>query len=145
MINLSRKQRIIKPVIIIFICAISSSLFSDITRELLCAVHSNDFKYAETLIQNGNYSRIPLHTAALAGSSDIIRLLLDYGADPDALYLNGHAASEIALKNRNAEAALLLFSYKNYVSDKLYEMYQAIYDNDVVHIKQLLDQGFEIK
>jgi len=108
------------------------------------AIYSENFKMIELLLINGSYSRFPLDTAAVVGNTDVIRLLLDHGANPDELYLNGHSATDIALKNGNAEAALMLLLYETALSAKLKEMYRAIYDHDTAEIQKLADGGFEI-
>jgi ankyrin repeat protein len=77
-------------------------------RNLRYAVAGGNTNVIRLVLQNGKYTNFPLDTAAISGHTDAIRLLLDYGANPDAVYLNGHPAADTALKNGNAEVALLL-------------------------------------
>ena len=50
----------------------------------------------------------PLHTAAFVGDPEVLRMLLDRGADPRLTTDDGKTAIDIARERGHAEAAALL-------------------------------------
>lgn len=50
----------------------------------------------------------PLHLAALAGCTEVVRLLLEHGADRDCVTINGEAALHLAAKASEVEVVRLL-------------------------------------
>lgn len=57
---------------------------------------------------NGNHDETPLHIAAYAGDTELVRLLLDKEADVDARSSNNYSALGIAIENGHARTAKVL-------------------------------------
>jgi ankyrin repeat protein len=113
-------------------------------RTLYLAVRCGNLNIIRLVLQNGKYAKPPLDAAAAAGDPAVINLLLANGADPDRRYLNGHSAADIAVKYGHAGAALLLLLRETATGTDLKEMYKAIYDNDVAHVRRLVASGFDL-
>jgi ankyrin repeat protein len=82
------------------------------TRQLLHAIHRNDIRTASSLISSGsvnlNGEPLPLHRAARHGRVEIMTMLLDAGADINAVDEYRHTACRIAIVENQFDALKLL-------------------------------------
>lgn len=100
----------------------TSSEDNDMRFELLAAIFKGDQAgVAELLNQDINVNFFaggvtPLHLAAEKGYPDIVRLLVNHGADIDALNPTGQKAIDITLEKRYIRSSEILLNAENAMS-----------------------------
>ncbi len=87
---------------------------SDTRYELLVAISKGDQAAVYELMRNVDINfaengQSPLHLAVARGYPDIVRMLVDRGADIDALNAEGKTAIEVALEKRFIRCSEILF------------------------------------
>jgi ankyrin repeat protein len=119
----------------------------DNSKKLIDAIHKNDIVTASSLISsssvNLNGKPLPLHRAAQLGRVEIMTLLLDAGADINAVDENRNTACHVAIHENQFEALKLLFecgAKLDYVGRSLLSIV-AQYGRDERFVVLLLDAG----
>jgi ankyrin repeat protein len=112
-----------------------------VKRLLTIGVHPN-------LLNEGNYQvefRLPLHMAIDTKNVDLVRLLLEYDADPIAPGLSIHVPLEQAIKQNNLEIVRLLLAYEanpnHYMGSTLSLLHQVTQNNQLEIMELLLTYG----
>lgn len=103
--------------------------------QLFAAVSNNDLRYAKSLLEKGISplsadidDDTPLIMAAAAGRQEMMRLLLDHGADVNQPGLNGRSALRVAIEAGNLETVTLLLIAG---ADPLMNSYDSARNEDI--------------
>jgi ankyrin repeat protein len=140
--------------LLLLILILQCTAFSDIVQE----VKNNNYAEVKKLIEQGaelNYENVfrvsPLLTAVMENNADIVKLLLENGADPNAISniyfedIEGkYSALMIAVYNNNFEITKQLVEYKaeiNYNDDFPSALLLAVLNKNITMLKFLFDNG----
>lgn len=117
------------------------------------AIQTGDVEMVEMLLDRGasvghkGFGYFPIHVAARQKNSDLVRLLIKRGANPNEISpANGETPLELALANNNWETAKVLISAgaKREISDSLYltekVSEQRLAELGIVRITRQFDQ-----
>jgi ankyrin repeat protein len=138
----------------ILILILHFTAYADIIQE----IKNNNYAEVKKLIEQGaelNYENVfrvsPLLTAVMENNADIVKLLLENGADPNAIsYIyfedieGKYSALMIAVYNNNFEITKLLVENKaeiNYSDDFPSALLLAVLNQNIIMLKFLLENG----
>lgn len=132
------------------------------TKEIKEPQPKDCIKFTRTLLENGANSNLvgydnspPLNTAVLIGNIDLVRLLLDYKADPTIEDKYGNSAYSIALTNNLIAILQLIMEHPSTGPNWIHKSYSilnykmplfyAVDLDDLDTVKLLLENGADPK
>lgn len=121
-------------------------------NEYIRAAKLGDLKSIELYLQNGGdinlqgseFQRTALMWASDRGHFNVVKFLLEKGADADVFDVNSDTALILSAKSRQIEIATLLLSYTTLLNAKNYAekpaLFYAIRNDDIDMVKLFLDE-----
>ncbi len=118
---------------------LNAATFRDSITPLYMALRDGQIEIAEILISNGaNINQIDyfgnslLHIATMNNNTNLVRLLLDYGASPEIVNENGQYAYTIANDYHYIEIMNIIIEYHGYAANRWIEEDYFIERRDIV-------------